>query len=528
MKPSQQNTQKSGPLPGSSRIISNGMFENPFIWADIPDPDVIRVGDVYYMVSTTMYFSPHCPIMKSYDLVNWEIVSYVCDVLEYSDAFELRNGSFAYGRGTWAASLRYNKGTFYVTVASFTTNKTYIFQTENVENGCWRRYEIDHMYHDQSLLFDDDGRVYLISGAGKIHIVELTEDATAVKPGGLDQILLNKTDVGGKGGLPAEGAHFYKINGYYYVFLIAWPPSGSGRRIQLCYRADKLLGPYEGKVILDDNMGFLNNGVAQGGVVDTPDGKWYALLFQDHGAVGRIPVLVPLKWVDSWPELGTYGVVPKQMELPYIKESAVSVVSPDEFDAQTCEDDLVASKLSLVWQWNHNPDNNLWSLTDRYGHLRLKSGYLSSNLLDAKNTLTQRTFGPVCTGTAALDISGMMDGDVAGLAALQDVYGYVGVKVINGRKYISMTNSSSGTPEEVESIQLTGDKIYLRIEFDFRDTADKAKFFYSEDETHWRKIGDVLKMEYRLSHFTGYRFALFYYSTQSIGGYADFDYFRIF
>jgi beta-xylosidase len=460
--------------------------------------------------------------MKSHDLVNWKIVNYAFDVLDESDACSLRNGADAYGKGSWAASIRYNNGTYYITVASFTTGITYISQTEDIENGTWRRYEINRVFHDQSLLFDDDGRVYLVHGGGRINIIELTGDASAVKPDGLDKVIIEEADVGGKGGLPAEGAHFYKINGRYYLFLIAWPTDGTSRRIQLCYRSERVDGPYEGRVILDDDIGFKNNGVAQGGIFDTPNGDWYAMLFQDHGAVGRIPVLVPLVWTDGWPVLGNNGKVPKQLDLPDIDLNFKGIVDSDEF-----YQDSVTAKLSPVWQWNHNPDHSLWSLTERTGYLRLKSDCLCQSFTYARNTLTQRTFGPVCAGTATLDTSGMNDGDFAGLGALQYMYGFVGVKAVNGIKYAVMVNASSGAAEEVEAVPFTGDMIYFRIDFDFRDAADRAYFYYSHDEIVWRQIGNRLDMQYKLIHFTGYRFALFYYSTKNIGGYADFDYFRL-
>lgn len=530
--------------PGSSRVSANGTFTNPFLWADVPDLDVIRVGDVYYMTSTTMYFSPGCPVMKSYDLVNWEIVNYVYDILDDSDATSLRNGASAYGKGSWASSLRLHNGIFYVVMASFTTDKTYIFQTADIENGPWRRYTLDGVYHDMSLLFDDDGRVYLIYGGGTIRIIELNAEATAIKQDGLNKVIIEKANVGGNGGLPAEGSHFYKYNGKYYIFLIAWPPTGFGRRIELCYRADVVDGPYEGRVVLDDDMGFFNNGVAQGGIVDTPDGKWYAMLFQDHLSVGRIPVLVPVTWEDGWPVFGTEGRIPLEMTLPAKGCAITSIVSSDEFDRicphknyAAVNDDSYRSRyilentpndsdLALQWQWNHNPDNRLWSLTERPGYLRLKTGSLSHNIIDARNTLTQRTFGPKCSGSIAADLSGMKDGDVAGLGALQELYGYVGVKIDGNDKYIIMVNAVDGA-REVESIPLTHESIYLKVDFDFTGITDEARFYYSLDGINWNAIGNVLSMKYLLSHFVGYRFALFYFATKTVGGHADFDFFRI-
>jgi len=1051
-------------------------YRNPLIWADVPDPSVIRVGDVYYMTSTTMHMNPGVPIMKSVDLANWEIVNYVYDILEEDDTQSLRNGKSEYGKGSWASSLRYHDGTFYVTFSSSTAGKTYIYQTEDIENGPWERHELP-FYHDMSLLFDDDGRVYMVSGNMNIRLTELTSDATAVKQGGIDKVIIeNAISVTGGTGSLAEGAHIYKRNGYYYIFLIAWP-GGQGRQ-QLLFRAEHIEGPYEGRVVFNDA------GVAQGGIVDTPEGDWYAMLFQDHGAVGRIPYLVPVAWENDWPVFGDKGKLPATIPLPANIPSLPGIVSSDEFyqgvrwgservqsspaarststeqvihiasagsdigpevvlaevdpilmasvaeaagqeiivngnfedgtaswlgregaeltvvedvydshnhvlevtnrttsgagpvqhitdkvevggiynvsakvnyfegpeektfnlsiqygdsyedidiissvnvkrgewgtitgtlsvpegydmskvtvfletpwnSSQTAEndwmdfyvddvsiihvgsvkpepepepepepseepdpqasnsilvngsfedelvgwygrdfaklsviedvygaegnhilyatdrvrtgsgpaqdvtdklkpgwiydisakirytsgpdtkkfyitaeygsepvyrnmvevdakrgewsllsgryevpsdvdlsriaifletpwrqqpdqdidlmdfyvddvkivpvgpannlidnwsfeegiepwenregntitvtdadaasgqyslhisnrsttgggpkqglngkikaggwyafsakvkyedgpaqkpfimsiqynnadwqtiknmgsatirrgewgtiegiyevprdtdipdvsifletpwvsaptaandlmdfyiDDVViteiqnidrakygehednGSYLSPVWQWNHNPDQNNWSLLERPGYLRLKTGQISTSLQDARNTVSQRTFGPESGAVVALDISQMKNGDVAGLAAFSSRYGFVGVKRSSGKNSIIMVNNSSGTPQEVESIELNQDRVYLKVELDYKNRTDKGNFYYSLDGVEWQSIGNTLQMIYNLEHFMGYRFALFNYATQTTGGYVDFDYFRV-
>ena len=180
-----------------------------------------------------------------------------------------------------------------------------------------------------------------------------------------------------------------------------------------------------------------------------------------------------------------------------------------------------------MWQWNHNPDNNFWSLTDRPGHLRLINGSLSEGLLDARNTLTQRMFGPESSGVVSIDISNMKHGDYAGLAALQKNYGFVGVKMTGTTKSIVMVNGSSGAHVEVESVPLAQNRIYFKVESDFRNQRDQANFYYSLDGHRWTAIGNTLRMSYTLPHFMGYRFALFSFATVSTGGYVDFDYFRI-
>jgi len=509
----------------------DGNLTNPIIWADVPDPDIIRVGDTYYMVSTTMYFSPGCPVMKSKDLVNWKIVSYVYDVLDNSESFTLQNGKHAYGQGSWAGCLRYHNGIYYVLFAANNTDKTYIFQTRSIEKGPWKKYIFEGIYHDASLLFDEDGRVYMIYGASSIKIIELTADAKAIKPGGLDKVIIEDADISGTKSI-AEGSHIYKIFGMYYIFIIGWPRTGSGKRIQLCYRSDKIDGLYEGRIVLDDSMGFHNAGVAQGGIVCTPDGNFYGLLFQDREAVGRVPVLVTVKWKDGWPIFAFDGAAPGYINASEKHGGISNIVRADEFDG-TC--------LGLQWQWNHNPDNDYWSLIKRPGWLRLENGSIARSLTDARNTLTQRSFGPRCSGFALLDVSNMQNGDFAGLAALQDYYGFVGVKMAEDKKYVVMraapqTKASAreqhkyktGIPEEeIMSVPLEQDFVYLKIDFNFENAIDEAEFYYALQEGEWIKIGDILKMSYRLSHFTGYRFALFNFATLNTGGYADFDFLRI-
>jgi beta-xylosidase len=263
--------------------------------------------------------------------------------------------------------------------------------------------------------------------------------------------------------------------------------------------------------------------VAQGGIIDTPDGRWFAYLFQDHGSVGRIPYMVPMKWEDGWPVIGVNGKVPEILDLPASKGLIPGIVNNDEFTRKKGE-----PALPLVWQWNHNPDNSLWSVTERKGYLRLKTARIDSLFLKSRNTLTQRTFGPVCSGTTMLDVSGMKDGDFAGLTAFQRKFGQVGVKIVNGKKFLFMVSNKTDRPTELESIPLSKDKVYLKIDCDFRDKIDVARFYYSLDGKSWNVIGGELKMEYTLmEHFMGYRFGLFNYATKETGGFADFDYFHI-
>lgn len=913
----------SGMARTSATAVESGKFSNPVIYADVPDIDMIRVNDTYYMVSTTMHLSPGCPIMKSKDLVNWEIVNYVYDILGDTDAMNLRNGESMYGNGQWAASLQYHNNKYYVAFNSNTTGHAYIYTTDDIENGSWTKTELAKGYHDMALFFDDD-TPYIVYGSANIKYVELSEDLSGEKEGGKSGTLFSQNrgaDTGKfDGGLPFEGTHVMKKDGYYYVFNICWPKGKP--RIEVCHRSKSFIdGTWETKEILNAN--FSNNGtnagVAQGGLIDTTDGKWYGFMFQDHGAIGRTPILTDCTWIDGWPMLGKDGdgkTVEAEMELPVEGSESKSLVKSDEFyndaehrvfdaakegaesdtammsadidaagadDTQTdpgettenqtvelvkngsfddgtkgwkafnggtisaekdeksgnnygkitdrkstgsglaydltgkiaegvqyhikakikydnekgpatrkfnitfqngtawnyrqvaggvdvvkgewteieCDyvpgkstegnpfssventmffetgwvasttadndlmdfyvddvsvtynksdlpdeeeddniikngsfekgttnwtgfengtieivddadgaqdgskyiaavnrtacaqgpsqdvsnklsagstyvvsawvkytakdavdsksfnmtiqngpnyqyrkviksatakkgewtqitgeytmpndaitdqnyiffetgwvsspkktDDLMdfyvdnvtiteknvekelpdagehdynGSDLDLVWQWNHNPNNNNWSLTDRAGWLRLTTGSKATSILNARNTLTQRTFGPTCSGKIKMDISGMKNGDYAGLAAFSYNYGYIAVKKESAGAKLVMVDAHNNQKEKADkptvaaSVDCTSDIVYLKEDFNFAG-GDKVTFYYSFDGNTWTQLGDPMQLSYELTHFMGSKFAIFNYATKSTGGYADFDYFRV-
>jgi len=485
---------------------------NPVLYADVPDMSIIRVGDTYYMSSTTMHMSPGLPIMKSKDLVNWELVSYAYDRLDDVDELNLANGKSAYGRGSWASSLRYHNGQFYVSTFSGTTNKTYIYTTRDIEKGPWKAVSFKPSLHDHSLFFDDDGKVYMVYGSGRIMLAELSDDLSGIKPGTEPRpIIEDASSVAGPNiGLRAEGSQLFKINGKYYLFNITWPRGGM--RTVVIHRADRIDGPYEGRVGLQDK------GVAQGGLVNTPDGAWWAYLFRDYGSVGRVPYMVPVVWEDGWPVLGVDGRAPDTVALPVSKGLDPGVVASDEFARHKGE-----RVLPLVWQWNHNPDDRWWSLSKRPGFLRLTTGRVDTSILQVRNMLTQRTLGPECSGITAIDVSHMKEGDMAGLMLLQKKYGWVGVKVTGKVRYVVMVQGGIVT----DSVALGQETVYLKADCDFRDRIDQAHFYYSPDGKSWQPIGTMLQMAYTLPHFMGYRFGLFNYATKVAGGYVDFDFFRI-
>lgn len=500
---------------------------NPILRQDYPDVDVIRVEDTYYMISTTMHFMPGGVILRSYDLVHWEFASYVYDVLEDTKAHRLEDGENIYGKGMWAASLRYHKGIFYVCFVANEMGKTYLYQAEKI-TGPWRKQTIEGFYHDCSLLFEEDGRTFIVYGNRQIHLTELNETLTAPKIGGLNRIIVeDKNHVC----LGYEGSHFYKINGRYYVFFIHWPLDGNARRTEACFSSDSLEGTFIGGDILDDDMGYCNQGVAQGGIVDTPEGDWYAMLFQDSGAVGRIPVLVPMNWENERPILGIAGKVPSYINVPSTRQGY-------EYEPMYGSDDFSSKEIKPMWQWNHNPDDLNWSLVTSKGGsaLRLTNGKVSRHVLEARNTLTQRLIYPSCEVSVSLDASGMNVGDYAGLCAFQGCYGYIGVTREEDGYYLVVKERNSKDagpmPKEMEALEGTeserlridNSNVSLKMNVDFTKMKDEVCFYYRQADTdQWNKLGTSHKLYFKLDHFTGCRAALFSYATKAMGGFAEFS-----
>ena len=521
-------------------------IQNPMLWADVPDPDVIRVGDTYYMVSTTMHLMPGAPIMASKDLKNWATVGYIFDRLTDSPKYDLQEGT-VYGRGQWATSLKFHQsaqdrlqgkpGKFYALLApneGGPMGQTYIFSAEKAE-GPWTLVSRMRHFHDCSLFFDDDDRVYVIYGTGEM--MELKADLSDVIEGTHRKVFEREADERGL----LEGSRMLKHNGKYYLLMISHVFAPGHHRREVCYRADDIRGTYEKAVVLESDFGGFPY-VGQGTIVDSPYGDWYAIIFQDRGGVGRVLTLSPVRWLDGWPMIGDeQGKVPAAMRPLVSNQPETGIV---------CSDDFSAQKMGLHWQWNHNPIDQAWSLTDRPGYLRLKTNRVVTNLYLAPNTLTQRMEGPKCSGTVALDVSKMRDGDCAGFAAFNGDSGVLTVKRKGKKLFLEMSEQAvqltdrekavTNVEEKViETIELTSrlspltSPLYLRITADFNVGRDAANFSYSLDGEHFPKIGSAdykMRFDYR-RFFMGTKFAIFCYATKKAGGYVDvdcFEYERVF
>jgi beta-xylosidase len=517
--------------------VTTDKIQNPMLWADVPDPDVIRVGDTFYLVSTTMHLMPGAPVMASKDLKNWETVGYIFDRLTDSPKYDLLEGT-AYGRGQWATSLKYHKGKFYALLApneQGAMGDTYIFTADKAE-GPWKIVSRMRHFHDCSLFFDDDDRVYVIYGTGEM--MELKPDLSDVIEGTHQKIFEREADETGL----LEGSRMIKHRGKYYLLMISHVYAPGRHRREVCYRADDIHGPYEKQVILESEFGGFSY-EAQGTIVDSPDGDWYGIIFQDRGGVGRVLTVMPCRWIDGWPMLGDEeGKVPARVRPLVSNQPETAIVKADDFSEP---------KLGLHWQWNHNPIDEAWSLTERPDYLRLKTNRVVPTLYLAPNTLTQRMEGPQCSGAVCLDLSKMKDGDCAGLAAFNSDSGVLTIKKQGKKLTLEMSEQTCSLTERekavehydekvIERIELQQPTIWLRIDADFRPQAehkggmpgaDLATFYYSLDGQQWTRIGSDYKMSFDWRRFfMGTKFGIFCYATKKKGGYVDvaqFDYHRL-
>jgi xylan 1,4-beta-xylosidase len=510
----------------------NGTFTNPLFYEEFSDPDMIRVGDDFYLTGTTMHSMPGLPVLRSRDLVNWELLGYAMQRLDLGPEFRLEGGKNVYGQGIWAPSLRHHKGTFYI-FSNVNRHSTQIFSATNPA-GPWQHRAMKRSLHDISVLFDDDGKVYAIWGYRGIKLAQLNDSLDDLVPGTEREIIPESAGMG-------EGVHFYKIDGKYFI-VSAW----YAERMRMpAARADKIDGPYEVNqaISIDEDFGLpqgnrLSDAWArnkpfvirpgdpkltgkislhQGGIIQTPLGEWWGYSMMDYNSLGRVTALSPVTWQDGWPYFGlpgNLGRTPRTWVKPRTAQ-AQRITAP-----YVRNDDFSGPRLANVWQWNHVPVDEAWALRD--GQLRLDA-LPAASLWDARNTLTQRSIGPRSSPIASLDTAAMRDGDVAGLALFNRPYAWIGVERMAGRTRIAVFDDHTG---RVERRELAGSRIFLRADCDF--ITERATFSYSLDGKSYSPLGEPFTMVFQLGTFQGIRYSLFAYnSTGTKGGTAAFDAFEV-
>ena len=517
----------------------NGTYTNPLFYDEFSDPDILRVGDDYYLAGTTMHTVPGLVILHSKDLVNWENISYCFDRFDFDDdAFSLRNHKEIYGQGVWAPAIRYANGQFYV----FTNinGKGLQCYTSKDIHGPWKHHNMQGRIYDLSVLFDDDGKIYAIHGYGEVKCTELKSDMS----GPIEE---TERTIIPEGNAVGEGHHMYKIGGMYYLISTDYRPNGR----TLCSRSKSIWGPYETITITaDETFGYhaasltqvpqgeqyrighdgtkfgipevdkdatACTNIHQGGIVEDQSGQWWALLMMDFHSIGRTVTLAPITWKDGWPMLGlegNLGRAPRTWLKPNINASVQPHAPYERSEA------FNGKTLGRVWQWNHNPDDRKWRLKN--GRLRLQS-MPAEQLMWARNTLTQRVIGPVSVATVELYTKGMKDGDVAGLGNINVPCSWIGI-VKDGQQTI-LRCFEQATNDTIDT-SVTTDKLWLRIVGNYDH--DSAHYEYSLDGEHYQQIGREMPLSYQLISFQGSRHALFAFNYKGKnGGYAEFDNFSV-
>ena len=495
---------------------------HPTVWADIPDVAPLRVGDTYYLTSTTMHFNPGIPVMASKDLVDWKIVSYCYDTIEDRDEDNLVNGKNDYNFGTWASSIRYNEADGYFYVSSFNqrAKHTYLFRAKQAE-GPWERFVFaDRLVYDHSLWIYGTKFYFFGTDRGDVHLHRIKDDFSGLEPE--PKLVCAKVSANVGGGL-AEGTQVFKKDGWYYLVNICWP---KGRcRLVNVHRSRNLEGPYE-----EAKVCFEHEGIAQGSFAEKSDGSWVAVLFGDRGGVGRVPFVLPVEWEDGWPIVQPKDAYGAKADVP-------SCVANDDFSSD---------KLKLEWQWNHNPDNANWKLAG--GALQLTTSRVDADLLTVRNVLTQRTFGPTCEATVKVDGAALKMGDKAGLALFQHHWGAISLRrtekgydivldqptLTTNERNLPRPKKGAGTREVLRKELGVNPVVYLKAVCDFTPLAnpdyrkipaaqDTGRFSYSLDGQTWTALGEAMPLPYTIPHFTGYRFALFAWAPREAGGTARFD-----
>jgi len=530
----------------------NGTYTNPLFYDEFSDPDILRVGDDYYLAGTTMHSVPGLVILHSKDLVNWENVSYCFDRFDFpDDKFSLKNHQEIYGQGVWAPAIRYANGQFYV-FTNINGKGLQCYTSEKIE-GPWKHHNMQGNIYDLSVLFDDDGKIYAIHKYGEVHCTELKADMSGPVEG-TDRVII--TEGNGVG----EGHHIYKIDGMYYIISTDYQPNGR----TLCSRSKNIWGPYETRVITaDETFGYAGVGrtkvpktekyrigsdgakfsiipaspdatgcdnAHQGGIVQATDGSWWALLMQDFHSIGRTVCLLPVTWKDGWPMIGlegNLGRAPRTWFKPgFVATQSQQTVAHAPYNRN---EDFNGKSLGRVWQWNHNPDDKKWSLKN--GRLRLQS-MPAEQLMWARNTLTQRVIGPTSITTVELYTKGMKDGDVCGLGNINVPCTWIGVSLplspskkrgntYRLRCFEQLTNDTVDI-----DVELPQNKLWLRCIGDYDN--DQAQYAYSLDGVNFQTLGRMMPLSYQLVTFQGSRHALFAFNHKGKqGGYGEFDNFTV-
>lgn len=526
--------------------LGNGKYINPIIDADYSDPDVVRVGDDYYMTASSFSDIPGLPVLHSKDLVNWTIIGHA--IAEMPDYAKFKTPN--HGNTVWAPSIRYHNGEFFIYYGDPDLG-IFMTKTKNPA-GPWEPLTLVHKAKgiiDCCPFWDEDGKAYLPHGyAGSragvksiIGMIEMTPDGKSTI--GQDRIIYD----GHLDNETIEGAKMYKRGDWYYIFS---PAGGVPTGWQEVLRSKNPWGPYETRNVLEQGDTDMN-GPHQGAWIDTPDGKedWF-IHFQDKGPYGRVVNLEPMKWLENgWPVIGVdpdgdeRGVPVRTYKKPNVGRTypRQTPQDSDEFDS---------IELGKQWQWKDNP-SALWYYCDAAASkLRLFSNALPENaktIYDLPNLLLQKFPARNFTATAKVQFfprkkdGKLMEGERAGIVVMGYNFGTLSLMSRKDGIYLVQTEcykaNKGGEESEVEAVKVDdGKEMYLRMRLDYTgpkvpkqkpDYTAEATFYYSFDGKKYTKIGNPVKVD--VGHWIGAKFGMYCSRSWSSNdsGWLDIDWFRV-
>ena len=496
---------------------NDGTYKNPIIYGDYSDPDVVRVGSDFYMVASSFTCQPGIPVLHSNDLVNWTIINYVYTNLPFE-----RYKKPAHGKGSWAPSIRYHAGKFYV---YFCTPEEGLFMASTTDPAKpWKMIHVLNVaqWEDPCPFWDEDGKAYLVHSklcGGPAILHRMSEDGTKLLDNGIvvyENLTENPT---------LEGLKMMKKDGYYYILA---PAGGVATGWQSALRSKNIYGPYESKKILQEGNGI--NGPHQGGFVDTPTGEWWFIHFQDKGVFGRIEHLQPGGWKDGWPVMGV------DANNDGIGEPVLSYKKPNvgktypKVEIQT-SDEFNAPNPGLQWQWQAAPNPGWYSLSASKGNIRLFAGSSPTeygNLYYTPNLLLQKILAPEFTAVTKLKLTGTLAGERAGLTIMGTKHSFVCLQKTEKAYRLSLYESGFENcgfiPVEKFGLDAKNDSVWLKVSVYANGTCSYA---YSFDGTDFSEIKQVCNLA--KGGWIGAKVGIFCINPNIVEGkgYADFDFFRI-
>jgi beta-xylosidase len=522
--------------PHSFGDQGDGTYINPILNSDYPDSDVVRYGDKYYMISSKQHMSPGMIILESYDMVNWKIINHVYANISWSSKYNWDKMA-GYKRGVWAGDLAYHDGTWYCYVID-PNNGLFVSSTDDIY-GKWstpkKMLSSNKVGDDPSVFWDDENKqAWLVANIGRSK-TEVDKDKYLFK-NAIFKMSWDGMNIEDEGtvfykGTGAEASKIYKINNQWFIFLSEWSTTSDGQKedrkqIALRSKTNSIYGPYDRKVLLERGNDFVRS-CSQGSLNQAPDGSWwyYHQLIQnsDDPFEGRPQCLQPVEWIDGWPIIGKdidndgIGEPLRRYKMPNIK-------APEKLEIQT-SDDFSTPELGHQWEWNHNPRNSHWSLTQRKGWMRLKASTLVSlprneiPFWRASNTLSQRMMGTkASTGMAKIDVSGMEKGQRAGFVRFGGVSHLIGVRMDNeGNRNIFFMDD--------KGIEIVGPTVEKEIiYFKTSNIGKVASFQYSYDNNHFESFGKEFELGF--GRWTGDRLGFYCWNDIEESGYIDIDWFR--